>query len=343
MKLHAVCGIVFAVMIGLLAQSLAAGVGSLEVAPRKPKDDPREPAENPRDLKENPDYTSWAKFPVGTRVKWRTKETTRWEKLLEVDPQFVRIETYREGPGKATSTDISRISSKPSYRPAAQAKTREIVVGSQRMTCEARVYTENGHRFTQTITVWSSPEVPGGVALKQIHTDFGSPAGGGTEDREEAIAEIELPKKAAEQPADAQAPKPAPPRAENPATAAPRAEDAPPAPPRAEKPPVAAPAVRAAVPPKAFSFTYQFDPPGRRDWKQIDGTTWEEREEKGAVRKFRVIGRAKEGDLTGTIVRRLPDEQLDVLIPDAGAGEWLRMRTGAEGKWNPLAKIEKSE
>lgn len=96
-------------------------------------------------------------------------------------------------------------------------------------------------------------------------------------------------------------------------------------------------------PPTKLSYTYQFDPPGLRTWSRVDDENWEERWETGEVIKFKVKGRINEGGLVGLVLIRLPREDLEVYVPDRGAGDWIRYRTLPDGKWTSMAKIEKSE
>ena len=59
----------------------------------------------------------------------------------------------------------------------------------------------------------------------------------------------------------------------------------------------------------------------------------------GAVIRFRVLGRLRERGRAGVVVRRLPDEGLDVLIPDLGSAGWPQARVAPDGDWRDLGPM----
>jgi hypothetical protein len=77
----------------------------------------------------------------------------------------------------------------------------------------------------------------------------------------------------------------------------------------------------------------------RREWVRADESTWEERDPNGAVIRFRVLGRVRERGRAGVVVRRLPDEGLDVLIPDLGSAGWPQARVAPDGDWHDLGPM----
>lgn len=77
----------------------------------------------------------------------------------------------------------------------------------------------------------------------------------------------------------------------------------------------------------------------RREWVRADESTWEERDPSGAVIRFRVLGRLRERGRAGVVVRRLPDEGLDVLIPDLGSAGWPQARVAPDGDWRDLGPM----
>jgi hypothetical protein len=59
----------------------------------------------------------------------------------------------------------------------------------------------------------------------------------------------------------------------------------------------------------------------------------------GKTTQFRVIERIVDGEHPGTVVRRLPDEKIELLIPDQ-AGGWLEMRDSGKSNWRKLVQTE---
>src|SRR5580698_3164439 len=76
------------------------------------------------------------------------------------------------------------------------------------------------------------------------------------------------------------------------------------------------PVRRAGRQPHHFWYLHADEVPERREWIRVDPGTWEERYPNGAVLRFRVIGRTRDEGRAGVVVRRVPDETVDVLIPD---------------------------
>lgn len=91
--------------------------------------------------------------------------------------------------------------------------------------------------------------------------------------------------------------------------------------------------------PHRFWFLYLGETQERREWVRVDRSTWEERYPSGAVMRFRILGRVREGNLTGVVARRLPDEGLDVFIPDLGTEQWPQYRFAPDGEWHDLGTM----
>jgi hypothetical protein len=91
--------------------------------------------------------------------------------------------------------------------------------------------------------------------------------------------------------------------------------------------------------PHRFWFLYLGETNERREWVHVDRSTWEERYPSGAVMRFRILGRVREGNHAGVVVRRLPDEGLDVFIPDLGSEQWPQTRFAPDGEWHDLGTM----
>lgn len=95
--------------------------------------------------------------------------------------------------------------------------------------------------------------------------------------------------------------------------------------------------------PGAFWFDYQYEPKGKRFWSKESQGIWAERYLTGQTTKFKVLCTSTVDGNSGIIVSRLPDEVMDVFIPDIHAKgtnpKWLRFRLNSDGKWNYLAEI----
>ena len=91
--------------------------------------------------------------------------------------------------------------------------------------------------------------------------------------------------------------------------------------------------------PNHFWFVFLDDNAERRDWLRLSPETWEERYPNGAVTRYRVIGRINDGGRAGVIVRRMPDETMEVFIPDLGTGSSAEFRVAPGGDWHALGQI----
>jgi hypothetical protein len=120
-------------------------------------------------------------------------------------------------------------------------------------------------------------------------------------------------------------------------------EQPPSAPPRA--PPLAPerratpPAPRDGPEPHHFWLLTMGEVAERREWVRVDRRTWEERYPSGAVMRYRIVGRLRDGGRVGVIARRLPDGDVDVLVPDLGTETWPAMRVAPDGDWRDLAPM----
>jgi hypothetical protein len=91
--------------------------------------------------------------------------------------------------------------------------------------------------------------------------------------------------------------------------------------------------------PNHFWFLFLDDVSERRDWVRVEKSTWEERYPSGAVARYRTLGRVDAGGRVGVIVRRMPDELLEVFIPDIGREAWLQYRVVPDGDWHDLGPM----
>src|SRR4051794_33754790 len=65
----------------------------------------------------------------------------------------------------------------------------------------------------------------------------------------------------------------------------------------------AAPALRDGPEPHHFWYLSQGEVAERREWLRVDRSTWEERFPSGAVMRYRIVGRLREGARVGVIAR----------------------------------------
>lgn len=114
-----------------------------------------------------------------------------------------------------------------------------------------------------------------------------------------------------------------------------------PAPPPEPEPPRRRPLPKPAPPrqPRRFWLLTVGDIPHRREWMKVDESTWEERDLNGSVSRYRMMGRSRERGRMGIIVRRIPDDTLDIFIPDLDQALWLEDRVAPDGEWHPLGPI----
>lgn len=77
----------------------------------------------------------------------------------------------------------------------------------------------------------------------------------------------------------------------------------------------------------------------RREWLRVEPRTWEERYPSGAVMRYRVVGRLREDGRVGMIVRRVPNGEVEVYIPDLGVESWPAMRVTPGGDWHDLGPM----
>ncbi len=96
---------------------------------------------------------------------------------------------------------------------------------------------------------------------------------------------------------------------------------------------------RAGRQPHHFWYLHADEVPERREWVRVDPATWEERYPTGAVLRFRVIGRTREEGRAGVVVRRVPDETVDVLIPRRGLRAMAGDARGARREWHELGPM----
>jgi hypothetical protein len=109
--------------------------------------------------------------------------------------------------------------------------------------------------------------------------------------------------------------------------------------------------------PNFFSFDYEFGPQaGKRLWLRINDQRWIERYPDGMETPFRMLGRARTGGVSGTIVVRLvgdrdgkgveEDDRFQVFIPDRGDEPmrlFFRTVEDGPGDWTFLGEMKKAE
>jgi hypothetical protein len=86
------------------------------------------------------------------------------------------------------------------------------------------------------------------------------------------------------------------------------------------------------------------------DWSKGGTTTWSEVQFPSASQSYQVIdfqvsGRLDAASMKGTVLLRLPDESLEIFIPDLGSSEmWVRWRSPpGQGDWQYLAPMTNVE
>ena len=277
---------------------------------------------------ENPDYAKWARLKEGAWIRVRILSTNRmaeWtSRLVKVTPDEVVLDVSEAKPGEPPGNHWEdRIPATLKAAPAARAQSgnEEVPVADQTVACHWE--TRTSHKAAEVgdsgETVWASPLLPGFVkriSWLAADRDAGLPA---TKALETLVA-YDLPAREGA----------AAPTATRPATAP------------ATGPAIAQPLPTKAAPPAKFAWTYRFDPPGRRNWSRTDVGHWEERWESGEVVKFEITRWIDEGDVRGTVVRRLPNRDLETAIPDAGKDAPLYFRHLPDGNWALLEKLEES-
>jgi len=93
-------------------------------------------------------------------------------------------------------------------------------------------------------------------------------------------------------------------------------------------------------------YVYPFGPTNDQNclWLRADDNNWSEHRQFGITSQFKTIGTAQLEGNTGTIVRRVPDEAMEVFIPDLNASgnnpQWLRQRFLPDGDWKWLGRIQ---
>jgi hypothetical protein len=290
-----------------------------------------EPATGPAGV-ENPDYAKWARLKEGAWVRVRILSTNRmseWtSRLAKVTPDEVVLEVAEAKPGEAPGRPWEdRVPARLKHPPAgpAQSGDEDVPVADQTVACrwETRTSHKAGEVGDSGETVWASPLLPGfvkRVSWLAADKDIGLPA---TKALEMLVAYDLPPRDGASAPTTKRA---ATRPATTPTTAPPGTQQLP----------------TKAGPPVKFAWTYRFDPPGRRDWSRTDAGHWEERWETGQVVKFEITRWIADGDVRGAVVRRLPDRDLETVIPDAGKDAPLYFRHLRVGMWTLLGNLEES-
>ena len=95
-------------------------------------------------------------------------------------------------------------------------------------------------------------------------------------------------------------------------------------------------------PPQKFMFYYRENRDEPRIWSRRDEQTWEELYPDGVKTFFRVTGRSKIGPQQGTVVVRIPDEKMEVFIPDLSEDR-LVLYFRPITPWRAFAKVEEVE
>lgn len=276
----------------------------------------------------NPDYAAWAALEKGSWVKVRIEGSLRqadWTvRLAELTPEAAVLafaETRLEG--KARDPWQERVPPTLKSKPAEPVESGKatLAVGGQPVECrwETRRQREaDGGESGDT--TWTSPDVPGFVKrVSWLAADrkAGLPAAKTTE----TVVGFELRPRAALAAAEGAGPN------------------------AAEKPAPPKPVRKAGegTGPKKFQWTYAFEPRGWRKWEQTGPDTWVERWETGEESRFRIDRRIADRERVGVVVRRLPDEDLETVIPDAGKDAVIWFRQLPDGEWATLGKVESAE
>lgn len=89
----------------------------------------------------------------------------------------------------------------------------------------------------------------------------------------------------------------------------------------------------------SFRFSYLDKADNWREWRRVTPTQWEEVEPNGAVSRFVVLGRLKEPTMTGTVVRRVSDQKMDVFIPDKTSTRRMHWRNAPDGPWVYMGQV----
>jgi hypothetical protein len=109
--------------------------------------------------------------------------------------------------------------------------------------------------------------------------------------------------------------------------------------------------------PNFFYFDYEFGPrAGKRLWLPVNEKRWIERYPDGKETPFRMLGRARTGGVSGTVVVRLvgdpdgkgveEDDRFQVVIPDKGDEPmrlFFRTVEDGPGDWTFLGEMKKVE
>ncbi|MBM4270595.1 MAG: hypothetical protein FJ139_00310, partial [Deltaproteobacteria bacterium] len=104
--------------------------------------------------------------------------------------------------------------------------------------------------------------------------------------------------------------------------------------------PISPSGVKGASPNKFYS-AYENNPKLKREWMKLDDSRWIESYPDGTVVAYKVIGSNTVDEQSGVVVRRLPDEKLDVFIPDMGnKNMWTSSRKLPDGEWKYVSAME---
>ncbi len=55
--------------------------------------------------------------------------------------------------------------------------------------------------------------------------------------------------------------------------------------------------------------------------------------------RYRILGRTRDEGRAGVVVRRVPDETVDVLVPDVDSELWPATRVAPDGEWHDLGPM----
>lgn len=263
--------------------------------------------------KQNADYRNWAALEEGSWVKIRITGDLRhadWRmKLAKVTPEEVLLnvtETRFDEPPREPWQERIKAAGAATSKPV-EAGEEKLKVGDATLHCRwetrKRVDEQGGESGE---TVWTSDGVPGFVKrVTWLAPD--EKAGLKAATTTETLIGYNL------------RPRPTP---------------------DGKQP---APQIAGEAGPTRFKWTYTFDPPGWRKWERTGEKEWVERWETGEVSHFEIDRRIDDGERKGTVVIRIPDRELETVIPDEGAGATLWFRPLPDGEWTVLGEIEESD
>ncbi len=92
-----------------------------------------------------------------------------------------------------------------------------------------------------------------------------------------------------------------------------------------------------------FVWDYEFEPPGRREWRMVNQNRWLEVYPDGRAQAYAVREVAQLGNCSGMLVAKEMEQDFQIFIPFNGCEKmWLRFRRG-NGNWMWLGEMKEVE